>query len=78
MSEPLTSRFVTKATCTHLRHKGMYVFADEAPGMAPADAIEPYQKALAIEKTPNALAGLALGGDLRHLGLDGGEVLLGL
>ncbi len=41
MSEPLTSRFVTTATCTHLRHKGMYVFADEAPGMAPADAIEP-------------------------------------
>jgi hypothetical protein len=41
MSEPLTSRFVTTATCTHLRHKGMYVFADEAPGMAPADTIEP-------------------------------------
>ncbi len=41
MSEPLTSRYATTATCTHLRHKGMYVFADETPGSAPADAIEP-------------------------------------
>lgn len=42
MSEPaLTSRYVTTAHCAHLRHKGMYVFADETPGGSPADAIEP-------------------------------------
>jgi hypothetical protein len=42
MSEPaLTSRYVTTAHCAHLRHKGMYVFADEPPGGSPADAIEP-------------------------------------
>ena len=35
----LTSRYVTTAHCAHLRHKGMYVFADETPGTA--DAIEP-------------------------------------
>jgi hypothetical protein len=41
MSEPaLTSRHITAAHCTHLRHKGMYVFADDPPG-ADADAIEP-------------------------------------
>ena len=28
---PLTSRHLTPQHCSHLRHKGMYVFADDGP-----------------------------------------------
>lgn len=28
---PLTSRHLTPQHCSHLRHKGMFVFADDAP-----------------------------------------------
>jgi hypothetical protein len=28
---PLTSRHITLSHCTHLRHKGMYVFAELPP-----------------------------------------------
>jgi hypothetical protein len=28
---PLTSRHITPQHCTHLRHKGMYVFAEPTP-----------------------------------------------
>jgi hypothetical protein len=31
---PLTSRILTPQHCSQLRHKGMYVFADEAPDAA--------------------------------------------
>jgi hypothetical protein len=37
---PLTSRHLTPQHCSHLRHKGMYVFADEGSGTGATQEID--------------------------------------